>query len=310
MSKLITFGSKEPLEVSNKDIRGLNLSCQLVHNTNNTDFVDADLDLSKITVEVVLQRAGKTFTIATGNVRDLVSFSNYKNELFLGARAFTGILRTTLAKDTSVKTTCVVPLNIDFGGIINLRGSDKLTVNVEAQSGAINSTNVNSSTSKVYFEFKEGIGLEYGTPYLKVQYIPVNQSLFSVPAGDNVTKAVLLNFDLAVTNYLSSTRPVSSVVMKSDKLNSSRTFDELLADQFVALLDADDAPIRGQNYLLHDGVELDKCTIEVNLVSANVTADKNCVVWSSFYVDERLIVLAAQREAKHAERDVQKVFKK
>lgn len=303
--KSITWGSRDKIVVANKDVEGVNLSLNINHVSDDTDFVSSDVDSGKITLTVTLVRAGKEFRLMHGNVKDLVSFTNFRNNLFLGARDVTQVLRTTLEKGESTKTTAIVPFYISLGGMINLRGSDRLEIEVDAQLASINQSNVNSTTSKIVFSEKVGVGLEVGTPYVRTKVIEANQADPTYALGDNVTKILLLNYDLS--NYLVATRPVSQIGLGSDKLNWKKTIEELLSDQFQQLPDADASPIRYQNFELYNGTELDNVKLDLSLIEANVASSKNVIVWQEFFVDARLVALAQSRQAVHEMRDAAKL---
>jgi len=302
----VKFNNIGSLVVSNKSVRGVKMYLALIHNVLNTNFTTNDVKFQFMNLKLILTRGGKSYTLVSDNLRTICAFSNYFNPMFLTALLFTAGKRTIVAKATAVYENLYIPLYFDFGGVINLKGSDTLSVELNLTNGATNATNVNSN-STMNFDFEQGIGYEFGTPYTESAVIQASQNSFSQSLGDNIGDIVLLQLDK--TDYLAASQVLLSMSMKSDKYSPNKDYGELITDQAGDFETDATAATRLQSFCLYRKVEqaLNGCSVELTLNGNNVTANNNILVWRRYYTDMSLVKIASRRADKHANEFVQKL---
>lgn len=273
MKKVINFGSSANFSVQKSNVSALRLNVNATHTTAATAFSAALIDLENVTIDVELERNGQLHKVYKGIALPLLMASTYQTASF--EQIVSGTVLVELAQDTGVKEIASQLFDIDFGGILNLDGDDKLTIEVAVDSAAAG-TGVDTSASDITIEVIEGIGYEIGTPQIIVKNIPASVSDETYSLGDDVQAIYFINTDK--TNNLSANRVLSRLTLDSDKVKIKQDIDGLVSDRLELFPTITAANLRNNSFPIHMGAELDSCSVDLTFTAANVTASKNFLV--------------------------------
>ena len=273
MKKVINFGSSANFSVQNSNVAALRLNVNATHTTAATAFSAALIDLEDVTIDIELERNGQIHKVYKGIALPLLMASTYQSAAF--EQIVSGTVLVDLAQDTGVKEIASQLFDIDFGGILNLDGDDKLTIEVSVDSAAAG-TGVDTAASDITIEVIEGIGYEVGTPQIIVKNIPASVSDETYSLGDDVQAIYFINTDK--TNNLSANRVLSRLTLDSDKVKVKQDVDGLVSDRLEMFPTITAANLRNNSFPIHLGTELDSCSIDLTFTAANVTASKNFLV--------------------------------
>lgn len=302
----IYSGRTERQSFKNVSIKGLSLPIYIKHASTNTAFASGMWDPTLATIQINLLRNGVKTPIANDTLSNLIALTGYSKPVFEYLKDTSKNIQTVAAA-VGVKAEGYMPLIMDFGSVINLKGSDELIVDITINSGFFSATLADTTGTVNYMQldYIPGVGLEYFTPVFRQEVIQTNQTNPSFDLGDNVTRIVLYNVDK--TDTLTASQVATQVNISSNKLSSNDTVQELYTKKRDLFVNDADAAIRKQSYMLHDGSDLDNVRIDLTLTGANVNASKNFVLYRSFFTSIGQIKSAKQRAAKHEQEDLYKI---
>lgn len=283
----------------------LYIGAYLVHGTANTSIVAGDFDPSQVSVKLTVKRSNGTEDKIFNN--DSLHLLGSFQTLDKGYNEFKNGM-TLVTKDVAVKEQVLRFVRLEFGGHIRVNAGDIMTAEISvAKSGAF-SANLDTALSYVEFEICESIGYQYGVPETRFIAITAGSPSVKETVGDNVTRLAMLNFDQTGIE----TDVVTKLGLQSDKLDTSYTFNQLLALNVENIPAPSLAKYSGvtriigylpQCYLLHDAkktnTELSKCVLDASFNSANVTQGQNYIAVRRFYTSKDMIKNAEDRRAKH-----------
>ncbi|MBN1186561.1 MAG: hypothetical protein JXB49_30070, partial [Bacteroidales bacterium] len=210
-----------------------------------------------------------------------------------------------LAKDVAVKEQALISVVCDLPGVINVKDSDELKIEVSVGSSAF-ASDIDSSLSYVEAEFEQFIGYEENIPVVKVFSINSGESSFSPAIGNDVVKISLINLDK--DSILEADQVIQSMSLKSDKYSSYATWRQLLCRRYYEMGIPVEAAYLRQSFLLYSGNDLDGSTLDLQLNSSNVNSAKNGVVVSYLMTDLFTADRALNMQKKHAGENFRKVL--
>lgn len=299
-------------KLQGRTIRGLNLHLFLEANVANTAITKTDLNMTSIVIKTILKRAGKIITICNDNLQTLALESAIQGRLngiyqFLVDSSNSFEAYTRIANGASAKETFILPVPINFGGVINLKDSDELTTEITVNGGAWQST-ISTTNSYLNLDYDYACGIEYKTPQIRSYAFQASITQDKVSLGDRVERVSFINLDKK--SNLSADDVVTSVQLESDKLTFSANKVDFFA-KMQLVRDATDFTNNFNNIVVYgepnqpflNGVQ---CTF--NFTSANVTASKNFLVWRTFETSPELIARAQAMAQKHANENYQKAI--
>lgn len=302
MSKLVKQNTTDIQVASNTDVGGIYFHCDLAHNTANNHT--ATIDWKAVQITCTLHRDNQTYTIVSGNAQALLTQAYYSDERYktinTAVSAHGNQSAILVAKATSVKQRTIVPGTIDFSGTLNLRGRDRLELEVTWNTG---SSDVDlATTSSLVCGFTHAVGLELFTPCIKTYSISSGQRDFTSNLGNGIQQITYVdtdNDDELVTN-----ESLSRCKLTSDKLNFNKQMIELRAE---VRGDFEGDYARKNNFDLYNGIPLDSCHIELTHDNtANVVAGANFVVVRSAFQHPKAVAFALKKTAKHQRKAVAK----
>lgn len=295
--------------IQNSHIQGFSLKAvaRLVSGqTGNAIF-----DLSKTILKVILHRDGQQHTICNDSLLPLVIESLYFNGGFAytqgrGANDFIALNGATSNK------LKMLPLAIDFGTVLNIKGDDRLDVELIVNQETFlhpdtkNTENVDFGQCYIQMDKTEGIGLEYRTPSIMTKSISPGESRYPLSLGDNVERITFIN-TLKDGAYKIQESPLETVQLSSDKLSFSDNLKELLAKRAMMFQAPELANARNHSFSLHMGTELDSAQLDLGFNPQYVAGGENYIVYRTFKTSAKLISQAKRREEKHNAHDVAKI---
>lgn len=299
--KNIKQGENDVLEIQNKNVRGLNILGVLTGAANNVAIGAAGgFDYSKVDINITLERFNSTFTIYNGDLLPLLLHSNFK----LGEWDYNYPLTTaekhltTRAEDTSVKETAVQLGTIDFGGVYNLQGNDKLKVYVSIDGDAVDS-DTDSSVSYLSLDYFEAEGLEVATPVFDLKAINAAENSINESLGSDVYQVTFINYDKQ--SILTADKVVKNYTINSSDFDISMDYTEMLAMRNKSFEDISKSITRNQCFLLYDGMmiqdDIDNAHLNASLESGNVLVGQNWMVTQRFLTGSELIERAHKRQS-------------
>jgi hypothetical protein len=284
----------------------LKLNAFLAEDTNNVDITPDQLDLTKIFVKMILNRNGKDITLFSDKIVFWAVDSALDNNL-----NYVHPLNTTaanmmiiLAKDVAVKEQALKSVVLDLPGVINLKGSDTLKVEVSMAAGVFHA-NLDQSLCYVEVEFEQFVGYEEYIPQIKVFTINAGESSFSPAVGNDLVKISFINLDK--NDILEASAPLASMSLKSDKYSSFATWKQLLCRRYYDFTTPAEAAYLRQSHLLYQGIDLDGSTLDLQLNSANIASAKNAVVCQYLLADQFTAQRALDMSIKHKTDHVRKI---
>ena len=304
MSKIVNQGETRSIVAKAKSYKGAQCVLSIQHNTANTSFITSDINLDNLRFSVKLTQCGKTAVICNDRSSILVRESSY-NSANYDAIANPSSWIQAVAPASGVKAVSYVPLQVDFGGIININKGDEIEFEVSMNNGTF-SVNVDSSASFGLFSLVEGQGVQFGYDTIETYTVPPGESLFNLDGGDNIQAVTFVNTD--VTSNLLSSHILDSVTISGQDWALSSVYSELLVKRTIDLDGISTiAAQRYQTFRLYEGEDLDNCSINMNLIPANVVAGKNAVVVRRFNTNQETIKTALVREQGEMVKAVNKV---
>jgi hypothetical protein len=304
-------GNSDKVVYKDVDISGIKFHHNLIAATAGTAINTPALDWSKINVKILLHQRNKSISMYTGNLLVLLM-----SQAFFGAdwemispvaNGGAPKLNTTVANAAGVKQISTVTGKVDFGQVLNLRGSDYLEVTVNMDSQVYDST-VDSGVSYMLPIPQYGIGLQMSVPVFRSQVLTTADETPRVNIGDNCKKIFVLNTDKQ--GILATDQVVKNVRINSDRYKVNYTYEELInerVEQFESKAVSDD---RSQNFVIFNGlgdVEIDQANLELDLNISNVNTGKNYVFIVSYYTDFDMVNKALQRQQKHEDKFIKKM---
>lgn len=299
---IVKPGETRKLEIKNATFDAFTFKAILFNAAVNTAVLRTDLNTDLVNVKAVLKRSGREFTLFQDTLTVLAMESNFFTSLFdyLSPASATSVRVILLAAATGVTEKVMIPMSVDLGSSINLSGDDQLDLEINFASAAV-AANCSIATSYIEFDYRESVGVEHVTPYIKSKSIAPGEQRLQQSLGDNITSVVLLNTDK--TGVLDASAILASISLSSDKLNMNDNYVEILNKRFEQFKDVTIAGNRCQSFLLHKGAELDGCQVDATLIPGNITAGKNFLVTRSYYTDARLLAKADAVVEKHQIKD-------
>jgi hypothetical protein len=199
--------------------------------------------------------------------------SSYMNASY--EQIASGTVLVEVAQASSVKMVASQIFDINFGGIFNLDGDEKLNIEIDVPSSAAG-VGVNTQSSGITLEVIEGIGYEIGTPQIIIKNIQASLSEETYSLGSDVQSIYFINTDK--TTNLTADRVIDRLTIESDKVKIKVDSDGLVSDRLELFPTIAQANLRNNNFVLHSGAELDDVKIDLTFNSGNVTASSNYLV--------------------------------
>lgn len=277
---------KKRFDIAGQSIKGIQFDAFVQKTASGGS---AYCDLGAVDVSCVLYQGGKETTIFSGSLKPLAMASTFLTSSWPYANGTASIVLSTGATATSLQ-----PVSIDFGGVINLKEGDKMTVEARVNTGFVG-TNQNASTSNLTVSALEGIGLQWVTPKIQYQTIGQGESNFRQNIGDNCTSIHYVNTD--TTSDVTSAQPISNLRLFSDRYNVNDSNSQLLSKKYLQFNGAY-LVARFNNYQILTQ-EVDDCRLELDLVPANVSTGQNYIVWRTFETSEKQVTKAKKSRSKH-----------
>jgi hypothetical protein len=120
---------------------------------------------------------------------------------------------------------------------------------------------------------------------------------FSQPLGDGIRAIAWLNYDKG--DQLDASSPVNLVTIASDKINFSRTENEIMSEMYITrgLISAETV-YRRHCFIIYDGElgNLNGVNLDMLLNGANITAGNNVLVVWRHTASKGLVAFAHMRE--------------
>lgn len=302
---IVNFGERETIKLKNTNVDSVNIAVFAKHTTNNTAFAAPLLDAKEVTVKATLFRNKKRHILFNGTLAPLLMAGNFNNAGFdVVLDEATNIV--TLATDTSVKEEAIQPIQLKFGGVLNLDGSDELHIELNSTTSAAG-TGVDTSTSYIDFNYNEAIGYEIGIPYLDAHSVSNNKERVQLSLGSGVSYVHFINFDK--TTNLAADEVIRTLNMSSDRLNifdDKKELDVKRLSQFQSLTLSN---ARNNCYQLHGGEgAADNVDLDLLLNSANVVSSNNYVVVQRMDILAENIEKVSRTMQKHQVREEESIM--
>lgn len=309
---IVQRGQSKPQNLRNNTTNGVLITVYLVAAAANTAITPSGLVRTDMTLKVTLNRNEKNVPVCNDNLQILGMYSakNY------GLRDWINGNKMTLAA-VGVTEDMICNVFVNFGGAINLKGSDTLTATLQLGSNCFGAA---YSQANSYVEFDFNISpndYETGVPQISAEVFQTNQNEQKFYPGDHVGKCMILNFDKDnITNQI-----VNTCQFSSDRFDMSMNFFQLWNRDRNVLLPPrmeerftttayDPASITfgyQQAYpqtmclFSSDGGEktINNVAVEFSCDGGQVAASQNWLVWTSFIVSKQSIARGLRRQAKH-----------
>lgn len=298
----LPIGQKRSIEVGGQTISGISFQCNLVAAAVNTLPTITQFSASAVTVSAILKRGGRSYNICNDVLATLAMESSFFNASFQYANpAIFGNGITVVTQTAGLAGEIMVPMVIDFGGVLNLKNDDKLIVEVSSQSSAVG-VSMSVVNSYIAFDVIEAIGVEEFVPIINVNSIAPGESNNTYSLGNNVQKITFINTGIPVTTTTTALSPILDVQIASDKYSLNDDFKTHLAKRINmfgdGLIPAVVARGYSFNYYNND-IPLQNTVLKVIFQSANVVAGNNFIVSRSLISSPELAQRAAEMHAKH-----------
>jgi len=248
MKKVINFCSSANFTVQNSNVDALRLNINATHTTNNTAFSASLVDLSEITIDVEKELNGVVHKVYKGIALPFLMASSYMNASY--EQIASGTVLVEVAQASSVKMVASQIFDINFGGIFNLHGDEKLNIEIDVPSASAG-TGVDTGASGITLEVIEGIGYEVGTPQIIIKNIQASLSEETYSLGSDVQSIYFINTDK--TTNLAADRVIDRLTIESDKVKIKVDSDGLVSDRLELFPTIAQANLRNNNFVLHAG---------------------------------------------------------
>lgn len=254
-------------------------------------------DYTKVRVQCNLYRNGKKHTICNGQLGVLARESMFRNGY---EHANNGAAQFAIVAGTDI----VVPLVIDFGSPINLKGTDYIETEIDAQSGWYGT---GTTPGNCYIEalFRPTIGVEYNIPQINVSTVKSGAGEHQLSIGDNVTSIALIS--LTNTNLTTANQQLVNFKVDSDRYTINDNFVRALGrrslqfDYYIVQV------TRYHSFKYEPETEIDDVQVDITLNSANIGSNTHFLVWRSFINDFETLNRASMLENKHSLYDHKKL---
>jgi hypothetical protein len=303
MNLLVKSGELRTLEVINRTVRGVLLKAYCVSSAVNVDNSATPMDLSKVNFSAKIVGRGNDIKIAQDKLQPLAMFSAFTEASFLDAKIGTAPT-VLLAHGAAAKGTYMMVVKVDFGGPINLKGNEKLIVDIEVVAGAF-ASGIDTSVSYIQADEIETYGLEILTPSIVSKSVANGESANSYSFGDHVNDICFINIDK--TDVLAASQVIASYSLVAKKLNVSENAVALHAKRYSLFKNKTDADARCMSFMIGNyETALDDVRFDVQFNQSNVASGKNfvlCRKWLAFPgVIERGIKKAEDHENENVSR--------
>jgi hypothetical protein len=293
----INKGEKKRFDIVGQSIKAISFDSYMIANAVNK--APSGAKLSSVDVTAILHQGGRETTLFSGSLLPLHMESNFTNNSFGTSYSYTDLV----LKTASVKGERIYAASVNLGGVINLSGSDKISVEVRTHSDVFSPGDSDEGASYMNVSAVEGIGLQYVTPTIKTVTIGSGEGNFRHTIGDNCTGLTLVH-----TGGDSTTTPIyKSVRIYSDRYDLNDDYYNLVANRTRQMpgLSQD----RGNTFCIL-AQEVDKARIELDLESDNVEASENYVVYRQYETGRKLVSRASAKKQKHTRKAIAKVQKR
>jgi len=302
----VGFNKSDKEKFTTQNISGMTLVAKLTHTTANTPFSGQPILWDQVNVSMTLKRAGQTIDIFNDAVLPLAADSGFFSGAFEEVVSTgTVALPKLVAAASGVKEVLIMTAKIRLHDVINLTQGDELVCEVSVTSSAAG-TGVDTTVSEILWDIEEGIGNGISIPFIKCETIRANEVNTPVAIGDGVVQATFINNDKS--GILTASQVIQSVHVMSDKLSRIDTNDELLAKRDAMFVSQAESAKRNQCFVLVSvplekmtpaDVRLNRTSLRLQLVSANVNAGKNWVVTRGYINDMTTAQRAVERNKVH-----------
>ena len=223
MARKVSPGQVDTFVIQNANVSGLDFSGVLEGFANNAYGV---ADFSKVLINAVLHRGGSQMSVVQGNLLSLMKAQYFFDDRYdfdagtTAAAASSHDIIVTKNTSPATKGKALVPLQLNLSGILNLKGRDRLEVEMQwTQQAAANGV---SSDSYLTIDYIVGVGLEYFTPTIKTYAVQDGQNEWTRSLGNNVQSCHFLNLNKTTTTLADQVIEVAQ--FKSDKLKYSKNW--------------------------------------------------------------------------------------
>ena len=197
MARKVSPGQVDTFVIQNANVSGIDFSGVLEGYANNAYGV---ADFSKVLINAVLHRGGSQMSVVQGNLLSLLKAQYFFDDRYNFDSTTTTSLASShdliVAKTSSVKGKALVPLQLNLSGILNLKGRDRLEVEMQwtqqAASGGV------SADSYLSIDYIDGVGLEYFTPTIKTYAVQDGQNEWTRSLGNNVQSCHFLSCSFSI----------------------------------------------------------------------------------------------------------------
>ena len=280
----------QSLKLRNKTVQRFAFVLNLIGNGTLANVL-----LEYINVKAVLRRGGKEYVLFNENLQLLAQesmfFQGYDHAL----------QKTAISISATQK---MLPLMVDLGSPVNLKGMDELTMEVTSKTGWY--ADFDASQSSLEVEDREAIGIEAYIPFIKTFSISATHSRVKESLGDNVTSITLLNTEPARTNS-DADCVFQGMIITSDKYSASDNRGRLLSRRASQFTNSSDAILRKESFRYIPNLELHDVEITLELNGGNVAATKNYIVYRSYVVTQEGLSRAQSLANKHANENQSKL---
>lgn len=309
MTQIVRIGETKTTKLQAVTLDGVNFGVFMTKLPHAMPLTPKWLRLSSVFVRVILNRKNDRKEIVSGNLKTLV-IESAMNSSVLGMALENGEF-VSLTDDTmgSVEVG-LLPLRIDFGAVLNLRGDDVLEVETSIEPSFVNSgvyPDHKLDEAKTWIEVSgnEAVGVETHIPFIGVAALTNSDNRLIKNLGSNVTRVSIISLDS--TGYGYNKKVIKNVTLKADKVYINDNFEQLVLKQFNAFDTLGAPQKRAQNFNIYGGTELDDCQIDLSLHEERIQPGKNWLVWRYFYTDKEMLKLAQVTTELHNVENLQKV---
>jgi hypothetical protein len=301
---ILRQGESLNFEVKNKTVQRLVIKVVARHTTNNIAIVAADVNLDAVLAKIHLNRGGQLHTLVADKIKPLVIESAYRRASFQHVKPLNPTYTQLIVQGAAIKNLVMQTLYIDLGTPINLRGDDKLQVQLDSMNNLF-SNNIDVTGSFIEADMEEAVGYETFTPIIQTKTVQAGESRIQLDLGDNVQEVMWVNTDK--TTQTEGDKVIEQFSIATDRWSKTDNYRELIAsraEDFRFLTESDE---RAQTFSLLKGEDFDNVRLDVTLNPANVAAGKNIIVVRSFMTSADQVELAQLSRQRHEIRQMTKV---
>jgi len=288
---------------------------------------------TNINLKVTLNRGGKNFEIMNDNLLNLGIASQFKRGLEPMININFALPRVASPAVSGVTSSMILPIVIHLPGVIDIGFGDKLTTEINVNSGAYTATGSTLSISATSLDtyWIPCDGHEAAIPKIWCQYLQSSTGSANLSFGDHVERIIIANYDKGLGSILTygsmlNINGTSAPLQSSDanqvitNLNFSCTHfsqafsgDRLNAETLSKFESVVEAVFRGQIYEFNAHKEaglMDNVNLNFTMNAANLTASNNVVTSFGFIMDHGTMQRHQQSIAKRADYHKQMIHSK